>query len=352
MPEFTQYIKQATDWPPELVKAVANVLRAEMKKRGLWTAPPNWLGYDGNSWNEEKYSKAFEGLLYDCYMTAIIKRLPRLQIRIEQAQDINNIVYQNIKNFITDQQKKHDPIGYYVAHNAKQAIQCAIDNGIIKVASGLNHKGKVHNPTLLFYSSQTTASEQEQIVKVLRNNSTWMEIRQKLAGKSEKVHERLCDIICQLQNSGINCFRFKSLVDAMKEDVREESKYHFAKEMALEIQQTTRNEFEEDEAEFGEKVQEIVQFIQPDNSAEEQESYCDFCNKLRDAIDNSSFQERVRERLHQELIEFEDAIETEKAMPSQTELSKRLNVAISTINDDIMKRLQQLVKQVKSKDLE
>ncbi len=131
------------------------------------------------------------------------------------------MVYQNIKHFLTDLQKKHDPIGYHLARQARRAAECAVDKGILK-ASELSHKGKIHNPTLLTFSTakSTTLSEKSSIFDALRNNQTWKEIRPQLAGKSEKFQERLCEIVCQLKDSDINCFRFKNLADAMKEDVR------------------------------------------------------------------------------------------------------------------------------------
>ena len=234
---FTQYIKnqQPSDYSPELLEAVAKALHAEMKKRGLWNAPPAWLGYkDWSYWDENrngnrackkvlpKYSYAFNDLFVTCYITTIIEPLPKLQAQPKTFDNIDTLIFRNINYFISNLQRKNDPLGYNVAQQAKNAIHCAIDKGIF-APSDLNHDGNVSNKTLLtIYSFDTsiTPSEKAFILEVLRNNPTWKDIRLKLAGKSQTVQEPLCQIVCQLTEAGILCFRFNVLVDAMKEDVR------------------------------------------------------------------------------------------------------------------------------------
>jgi hypothetical protein len=392
MPKFTQYINQVKIVPPELLDAVAKALRAEMKKRGLWTAPPVWLGYeDWNCWDEtrgkykddvlKKYSDAFIDLLFECYEYLFLgQRLPHLQNAMKQSPNVDGLVVRNIKQFITEKQRKHDPLGYNVAHHARDAVQCAIDKGILK-ASGLTHKGKVYNRTLLSSGSaaqssddtqkparyqrpsrftttlcrttlsstnSTTLSEQGRIFEVLHDNQKWKDIRHKLAGKSEKVQERLCEIVCQLIKSGINCFRFENLVNAMKEDVRAinpEPKY-------ISIDKVTGIQKEDTEiaarepandAEANDAYAQLI--VRLDISYEDYHNYCDLRDRIREAIDKLPLQEKFRKRLHQILMEFENAIETKTKIPSQTELSKRLGVGIGTINKDI-KELRKLVKKI------
>jgi len=359
MPKFTQYINQVKIVPPELLDAVAKALRAEMKKRGLWTAPPAWLGYEEwNRWNEsngkykdealKKYSDAFINLLFECYEYLFLgQRLPHLQNAMKQSQNIDGLVVRNIKQFITEKQRKHDPLGYNVAHHARDAVQCAIDKGIIK-ASGLTHKGKVYNRTLLSSTNSTTLSKQERIFEVLHDNQKWKEIRHKLAGKSEKVQELLCEIVCQLIESGVNCFRFENLVNAMKEDVRAinpEPKY-------ISIDKVTEIRKEDIEIAAREPANDAYAndayaqlIVRLDTSYEDYHNYCDLRDKIREAIDKLPLQEKFRKRLHQILMEFENAIETETKIPSQTELSRRLGVSIGTINKGI-KELRKLVKKI------
>jgi DNA-binding transcriptional regulator YiaG len=335
-------------------------LRAEMNKRGLWNAPPAWLGYkewsrwDENRFNEKlnshlsEYPDAFTDLLFACYTTAIIEPLSNLQAHLKISDNIDSLVFRNINWFITHLQKT-DRLGYYVALHAIDAVQCAIDKGIF-VPTELNHKGKVGNKTLLTVSSSdtsTTPSENAFILEVLRNNPSWKDIRLKLAGKTQSVQEPLCEIICQLTESGILCFRFKALVDAMKEDVRVAKDKDDAERLAKTTALAENTAIEE----LDDESSQIVQLIEPDTTEEEYESFLDLVKQVKEAIDrlkcnkSKKGKKNVRERLHQLFAEIVDSLEREDIVPPQAQFARLLNISKATLSGD-MKRLHEVVQQV------
>lgn len=353
---FTPLIKQlqANSWKPdevfkELREAISIALRIEMKKRGLWDMPPVWLGDEYEIWNSWSNPEAFDALCIDCYIFAIIKQYKNLQAVLKTSDNIEGLIFLNIRYFVSNIQKKNDSLGHAVAQHARDAVQCAIDKGIL-VPSELNYKGKVGNKTLLTASSSNTSItplEKSAILKVLSQNKVWADIRLKLAGKSQAVQEPLCEIICQLTKSDVLCFQFKTLVNAMKEEVRKARQENFAKQMALDIENTIFEETEEDNDTVSIMP---VQLIEPDTTYEDYESFHELVKQVQEAINQLESQQRVRERLHQVFAEIVDYIETEGEEPFQTELVKKLDIPKATLSGD-MKTLRQLVQQIKSNNL-
>jgi len=330
---FTQHIKKLPvgDCPPELLDAIAIALRAEMRKRRLWTAPPAWLGYDNwNRWDEniskykenalKRYPDAFIDLILDCCEYAIIKRFSGLRAALKQSDNIDGLVLRNITHFLNELQRKCDPVGSAIFTYVKGALQCAIDSGILKCS---NNDKKIHNETLLIFSSfySSTHSDKEQILEVLRHNRRWKDIRLKLAAAgNQDVQQPLYEIICQLVDSNIQCFWFKSLVDAIKEEVRVPS----ASVISNNDEILTDGALIENEYLIEQSIE-----LTPE---EIYQNLGDFCAKLRDAIDNSKRQFRVRQLLHKILIEREIAIKQQITLPSPEEVARRLGVSVNTFN--------------------
>jgi len=141
----------------------------------------------------------------------------KLDAVIKQSQNVDGLVSQYIGFFIMERQKTNDSVGYAVFQHAQKAVQSAIEKKVLTP----NNKGKLSNQTLLtFSSSDSTTSSEEEIYEALRNNKAWVAIRQQVGKKDKTVQKSLYKILCQLPKYAINCFRFKSLVDAMKKDVR------------------------------------------------------------------------------------------------------------------------------------
>ncbi|MEN8217513.1 MAG: hypothetical protein ABFS56_14315 [Pseudomonadota bacterium] len=203
---FTPHIKtlQIDAWPPEaLLDNIAQVLRANMRKR------PAML-YPQNHW---------EDLLFDCYEFAVVKRIERLRDALNRFENIDGLIFRNINYFLTEQQSRHDPIGYSVAVNAQKAVQQAVELGEL-IAQDLDKNGQINNNTLLTFSSAQSTGNESSLSDGLRRNKAWADIRLKLVRRSETAQESLYEIVCQLPESGIKRFQFKDLVNIMTNDVR------------------------------------------------------------------------------------------------------------------------------------
>ena len=221
MSRFAQYLKEFDSNPPpeELLNLLAQFLHAEMRRRGLWMAPPKWLGveYLGvNSWNSDP--DAFTDLLFDCYVY-IFKRLKSLRNQLEAHDKINidGLIALNIKHFLTEKQSYENPQGYAIGSNVKTAVLFAIDNQIL--TTNTEKLGKETVLTFSSASSQNPISEKT-LLSVLRCQTDLPKVRDSLLTKSQSAVKKINEIIGQLAENGITSFRYSDLMKMTKEEVQ------------------------------------------------------------------------------------------------------------------------------------
>jgi len=215
---FTPYIKamQPRDCPAELLKAVKDRLEHTMKKKRVWTAPPAILGFpEYDSWT----SDAFQDLTFHCFIYAITERLHHLQNAIKAGSDnIDGLVNNNIENFLLDLQKKHDPIGYFLARNARLAIEELLNTEAIKAAY-LAKKNTVNNNTLLIFApfQIKQASSEEQLEAHIKTIVNWQDDLPILRKQeiNPDTQTRMVEIILRL-GQAVYCFRFRSFMQVFK----------------------------------------------------------------------------------------------------------------------------------------
>ena len=324
---FTKHIKSllATDCPSKLLNELAGALGAEMKRYGLFNQSPSSIGYcSWERWNDD----AFKDLLFDCYIQAITKQLPPLQAYIKQGQNIDGVIIQNVHFFIIGKFRSNDKVGYAVAGNAKVAVQLSIIRKIIKSNDEPNH---INSNSLLTFVNSTTASGEDAICSALRQNPAWTtELQLKLSRfkNNDSTKQKFSDIVCSLKDIG--SFRFKSLVDSMKEFVRKAVNDRQAGNIP---------------PDFGDET------ILPDDTYENYNSFCYLCKQIRAAIEQSNYNDDVREQLHRVFTEIELPIKQRKDHPSQAEIAVILDIPPSTLHGYIHK-LRKLIALVRSNNFE
>lgn len=201
----------------------------EMKKRGLWQSPPCYLGaYGWESWDAEapqgsgagRAQGALGELVADCYAFIFVDRLQSLKRQLEDKPDIEGLVLLNIRHFLYERQRVHDPLGFRIFELLQAAIKEAISSGALHLLAG---DRKIRNDTLLGFQPaaerQSSPADLEQIV--LRWNDELMpalitaRTRQQIA-----VIRQLRERILELPRLGIEAFRLKDLLDPLKRDAR------------------------------------------------------------------------------------------------------------------------------------
>lgn len=248
--------------------ALRAALRSELKRRGLWESPPHYLGvYGGESWEPagagKGYESALEELLLECYSYIFVSRLRSLQAQLKVKPNIDGLVFLNIRHFLHERQKQHDPIGSQVFEVLQAAMRAAVEEGELRVLAG---DERVRNDTVLGFVEGMEAPGRgrgELPSLVARWNDELLPDLVTLRGqRQQEVVERLWQRLPDLRREGIVTFRFKDLVDPLKADAR-------ARWAAL-LDRT----FGESAPQMkGEGESAAVRFVGPDTGIEERELF-------------------------------------------------------------------------------
>lgn len=206
--------------------ALRAALRGEIKKRGLWDSPPAYLGiYGSESWETagagKAHESALEELLVECYSYIFVDRLRSLQAQLAVKPNIEGLVFLNIRHFLHERQKQHDPIGSQVFEVLQSAVRAAIGEAELRVLAG---DDKVRNDTVLGFVEGMELPGQgrgELPSLVARwNDELLPDLVTSRGRRQEEVIQRLRERLPDLEREGIHTFRFKDLVDPLKADVR------------------------------------------------------------------------------------------------------------------------------------
>ena len=219
---LTELIRQTTIEDPfneRLLDELGNILREQMRIRGLWEAPPELVGYPGDNWEE---TGEFEEITIDCYNKVIIQQIYNLQQRLKQQKNIDLVVIWKIKHFLMEQQTQHDPLGYAVTSNIKDAIQKVVRANILSI-TGLDQRRGICERTTLFFIDQKKPDINDQgfLDTVLHSHTNWLNLRLTLAQITPDAQKQLYELILQLHHWGVKGFRYNDFLIVMVNDVRQ-----------------------------------------------------------------------------------------------------------------------------------
>jgi hypothetical protein len=200
-----------------------------MKKRGLWQSPPCYLGACGwERWDSEapqgsgaaRTQSALGELVADCYAFIFVDRLQSLKRHLQDKSDIDGLVLLNVRHFLHERQREHDPLGFRIFELVQAAVEDAISSGALHVLAG---DKKIRNDTLLGFHPaaelRITPADLEQIV--LRWNDELMPALITARTRQQPaVVRQLRECLLELPRRGIEAFRFKDLLDPFKRDAR------------------------------------------------------------------------------------------------------------------------------------
>ncbi len=288
---FTEYVRSLAEGEPptpEDFDALLEKLRAalvhEMKRRFLWRAPPSYLGiYGGSHWTD---GDLFEELLLDCYQFIFIRRLPGLKKQLLVKADIDGLVFLNIRNFLHDAQKRHDPLGFRIFELLQAAVLGLLEAGQLHVLAG---DSRVRNDTVLgstiWGNPQAAHGIDLRSHVALWNNELLPDLI--TAWNKEDVQARLKSLIAKLPGEGVEVFCFRDLIEPMKNDVR-------ARWQAIQLTSEGEGGVLR---EAGEELASTVRWVRPDHSFEERESFQELLVHVADGIERLETREKTKEYL-------------------------------------------------------
>ena len=272
--------------------ALRAALKSELKKRGLWESPPAYLGvYGGESWapadGPAGPGSALEELLAECYSYVFISRLRSLEAHLKLKPNVDGLVFLNIRHFLHERQKEHDPIGFQVFEVLQSAVRLAVEKGELRVLSG---EEKVRNDTVLGFGDGMEAPGRGRgelpSVVVRWIDGLLPDLITARGRGQEEVVRRLRERLPDLRREGVVTFRFKDVVDPMKADVR--ARWAALLDLA-----------------FGEAVPQraggepgdAVRLVEPDSGVEERELFHKLIECVLTALRRLQVDARTREYL-------------------------------------------------------
>jgi hypothetical protein len=208
-------------------------LAKEMKRRGLWQSPPCYLGVFG--WERWDIGEATVGaraqagalgeLVADCYAFIFVDRLQSLKRHLAEKPDIDGLVLLNIRHFLHERQKAQDPLGFQIFELVQTAVAEAVSSGSLHILGG---DGRIRNETLLGFAptieprsvpldldSIAMRWNDELLPALITPHSRTARSQQAVAV------ERLRRQLLELPRDGVEAFRFRDLLEALKSDARQ-----------------------------------------------------------------------------------------------------------------------------------
>lgn len=113
------------------------ILHGILMARGLWWYPPSFLGlveYKG-SWASSG-EDALEELTANCFQKELLGKMEALALKYREEGSVEPLARCIIENYVTDQQRRADPIGYRTYIRLQHAIALCEESGIIEVSGG------------------------------------------------------------------------------------------------------------------------------------------------------------------------------------------------------------------------
>ncbi len=220
---FTEYVRSFVPGfagpDPEtfaaLWQALKRALRSELAGRGLWRARPGQLGIVGGpTWNQS----ALDELTAECYSFVFVTRLPSLMAHLGIKENIDGLIFLNIRHFLHERQRAHDPVGFRVFQILRKAVREGLARGDLHVLGG---DPRIGNSTLL-------ASGPAGIPRELDSRSfaaiaqDWTE--HLLPDLVTAAGHRQLAVVRQvghlLQATGLRAWRFGDLLGPLQQEVR------------------------------------------------------------------------------------------------------------------------------------
>lgn len=217
---YVRSLAAGRDPDPELLDAVLERLRrllsAELRRRGLWQAPPCYLGIHGGSWWQDG-GEPLDELVAECYGFVFLERLRSLTSRAHVPGAAEGLVRLGVRHFVHDRQRAFDPLGYRVFEALHGAVRRLVEKGELRVVRG---DPRIRNATLLAYSrapgQEWDGGLEERVAGWGRDLLPLVLDYHGRGGAQRFLEERLA----ALPDRGVGAFRFKELIDALKRQAR------------------------------------------------------------------------------------------------------------------------------------
>jgi hypothetical protein len=195
-------------------------LVGELTRRSLWSLPPAYLGiYGSAAWDDPD---AVEELVADCFVFVFAERFRSLKAQLRYKPNVEGLILRNVRNFLHETQRRHDPVGFRVFTVLRNAVRGALSAGELQVIAG---SPAVRHDTVLAFRPGTSPEEAAGSDELRQHVLTWNDdlLPDLITARGWDVRQvtaRLTQHLGGLAAEGIRAFRFHDLVGALRQDAR------------------------------------------------------------------------------------------------------------------------------------
>jgi len=211
-----------------VLRALRGVLRKEMRRRSLMTAPPSFIGVVG--WPGWQQPGALDDLTTTCYAYVFVDRLRALRAQLQVRDNIDGFVFRNVRNFLHDLQKENDPVGY----RAYEVLRAAVESAAAAGGLRWQGEGKLGGDTLVILAAGEAADDDDPDTEerarrrrvmdelvALWNADLLPDLVLARGRGRDAVAEELARRLPELAAEGVTSFRFRELLSRLRRDLRQ-----------------------------------------------------------------------------------------------------------------------------------
>ena len=366
---FTEFV-YSLDLKPEpdvedivpVWEALRKALRRELRRRGLRRVSPRLLGIFGWPTWEQGESRALtstgavllfprdalDELVADCYVYNFVVRLRSLRAQLKGKPSIDGQVYRNVRHFVTEAQRRNDPLGYRVYSLLRRALEQAIGMERIFV---LEDGPRIVNSSIFSFEPTTEPDQADgsQLDGAVRGwvDELLPELVSARGEQEEAVVVRLESLITSLGRTGVPAFRFHDVVQPLKLEIRARWEALLGASVGDAVVDTGDG-----------NLANLVRYVAPDLRIEERERFEKLAHCVERRIGRWEGRRRTREYLQTlwrflrvfALMAEDDATLPEGAptaaaaerIPSKRELARLLKIPRDRI-DELVQELRPMV---------
>lgn len=299
-----------------------DALISEMRHRALLTVSPACLGiYGADSWTRE----ALDELATDCYTSVFLRRLSSLAAQLKRKSNVEGLVFRNIRYYLHEIQRRHDPVGFRVYTALRAAVCVAVDGGALRIEQG---DPAVRNDTVLAVAKSSPskswsagmepgclAGDSSALESVMRR---WTEellpdLVTARGAALDPIVDDLAERLSRLAEHGVSTLRFQEVSKLLKDQVRSRWKALWAHDHLA----------HDAEGKFGD----LALVLTPASSFEEREAFEKLVTCVSEALETMPASPRARSYLHRLWVFlWNHAAENDGALPSQRQISRLLEI--------------------------
>ncbi|MEM9597151.1 MAG: hypothetical protein AAGD06_22955 [Acidobacteriota bacterium] len=218
--------------------ALRRALRRELRRRGLWSCSPRFLGIVGHtSWQTAMMDcpggsgvacrDGLDELVADCYVYVFVDRLRSLDAQRKLKPNIEGLVWRNVRFFVHDRQRQHDRLGARIYKILRRAVDGACSENRLYKLSG---DGKVGSGSVLACRpapvafGKGEASFGRGVLATLAEDWSDRLLPDLVTARGveeDALVAAVVDLLGTLGECGVTAFRFEDLAGPLKSAVRE-----------------------------------------------------------------------------------------------------------------------------------